>query len=1191
MVLVNDRKIRTYFLDDFTTFKKRVAVDNLQTLVKYVYFPNGKPVVDMKFLKSRENIIVKNFFAEILSYARKNVSYTKLIDRAKEIFGEYINISEDVLPYYLVYNKDLVNGYRTYKDSILPIAKELVKDKYFIAEKQVYDIFENRKSIEDDLKSMFDIEVKLLRRKDELFKKFEELKSVKHTEIEVTNIVYKLALDLDSALSPIEVFNSLTVSESIPLVHYNSYYKVEKEYIPKSYDVRKTYKNVTKDDEITLRVIKSDGNYSDSKLYLENGTYFFDLELSLKKDMKIKDKIFQTILDIFDQEVTFLSIEEKEISGLFYLPGTSFNNYVFSDLVLNDELFKIFMSINESQKATKDKTGVYTVFDFPKTGRFSTILLSKKFVKENIEIRGIFEEDFVEGSSFTRVSFTKIKGRDKIEIYRKVISKLFSYYNQESPEIIDFYRRFIPDFAKAKTTSVKERIGSKLSDFDKKLFVSGYSRTCRKGRLPTLVDESQVDGMREQGAVIMKYPRDRRNDWRIQYNSDGVDQKYYTCLHDKHKFPGIIVNKTLTNKEDYPLIPCCFTNDQSKSISSKYTKYYSDIDINPDKKASELIVTKKILKKGQFGTLPEQLNKVFSFVKMVGKFQGGDFMRQGVFRTKSSFIDCVLTGLDSILDFEGKEINYLSIIPSFIPKYLEDIRQMLADDTHAILCKQELYDMTISDIILEIKNTNIYLDPSKYLHMFEVIFGCKIFLFSESMNGSMVIPRNMNGYIRLKSNLPSIYIYEHKGSERDSSLYPQCELIVHKSSSAKTSFTSKESSVVDKIFRKINLFYRINKPVYEKFFGTPNFEPMIKGQIFDTYGKVRYLLLDFEGENISLHTEPLPPFLVPELKEKNIIKLSSMSRLEKFLSLINAEIISQDVNNDVSTLTCITGNVSFTIPIQTGIKGFPNQKSLFSIKTSMKSSIDEFSEMRQIARYISEYFMWVFSVYIKSGNIVEITDSTFDDFVSKEIIFIPNYEYKKVGKQLTRENSFFQENKLIIKNDEMLKRLIYLLRLNLERDLMNILTYSDAVNMRNYVTNITDFTKKIGETILWGYDSFVEWMEERTDYNIHRRIDINIFKPYFIQVNNKDIFLVQNCASSKIAKKVAVMWDVKNNNPGYYALGVPNDILSSYEDKDFTVYKFSEEEGFRKIKEGKIKTMVVIHKFRNMVKYSVFFNI
>ena len=79
------------------------------------------------------------------------------------------------------------------------------------------------------------------------------------------------------------------------------------------------------------------------------------------------------------------NIKEHKVVGVFYFPQQTLDKYVFADLVMNDGIFSKLMSIDDHEKATNKKSGIYIHFNHPSTGYITATITEKKYLKgENI---------------------------------------------------------------------------------------------------------------------------------------------------------------------------------------------------------------------------------------------------------------------------------------------------------------------------------------------------------------------------------------------------------------------------------------------------------------------------------------------------------------------------------------------------------------------------------------------------------------------------------------------------------------------------------------------------------------------------------------------------------------------------------------------------------------------------------------
>ena len=288
-------------------------------------------------------------------------------------------------------------------------------------------------------------------------------------------------------------------------------------------------------------------------------------------------------------------------------------------------------------------------------------------------------------------------------------------------------------------------------------------------------------------------------------------------------------------------------------------------------KGETLLITNKFLTNKQKGTLPPNLESLFIITNPSDKFQQ---VRKGVLQTdgkykkrnEHSFLACVMealddeTGITKITDPDEREAALI------------DVRTKLATKELAPLCKQEMYDYTIDQIIkYDKRSKTLYLDPKLFIHLLESYFECNIFLFTKKfLNGEMILPRHTQAYYKNVNKNRCIYIYEHMGSESDSSTfpYPQCELIIRHNKIKNEdfySFSYEESKNIIKVFNKLRESYALSKIIRESVFPIPK-KLKIISQWIDSYGKTRILNVEFAGKIISMIVSPIQPINTKQAK-------------------------------------------------------------------------------------------------------------------------------------------------------------------------------------------------------------------------------------------------------------------------------------------------------------------------------------
>ena len=181
-----------------------------------------------------------------------------------------------------------------------------------------------------------------------------------------------------------------------------------------------------------------------------------------------KDDLINMLLDTIN--IKFNNKKEEGLEGLkgvFYFPVTSitkkFNNYVFSDLVMNNKMFSFFMAINESDKATKKKESLYIHFYDKKIGEVKANITPKISIRNDPDLRGKdMIDDFKEGEQYLRVKISSAKNTEVVEEFQEIFSKFLQIYDDEYDDICEFYEDFIKIFVKNLNLNSKTKTKIKL---------------------------------------------------------------------------------------------------------------------------------------------------------------------------------------------------------------------------------------------------------------------------------------------------------------------------------------------------------------------------------------------------------------------------------------------------------------------------------------------------------------------------------------------------------------------------------------------------------------------------------------------------------------------------------------------------------------------------------------------------------
>jgi hypothetical protein len=191
-----------------------------------------------------------------------------------------------------------------------------------------------------------------------------------------------------------------------------------------------------------------------------------------------------------------------------------------------------------------------------------------------------------------------------------------------------------------------------------------------------------------------------------------------------------------------------------------------------------------------------------------------------------------------------------------------------------------------------------------------------------------------------------------------------------------------------------------------------------------------------------------------------------------------------------------------------------------------------------MARYFTEYIFWLFSGYMNKNKIDKIDDSVLNGFAKSSIVVIPDFKYGNVPKLFSLNSGIMKDEKLVVTSQDMLKRLLYVLKLYTIRDLKTLRNYHTVTAIMNYYEDITDFDSYSFQVILQGEDAVDKWIQEnKMAYTLYNRIIIGQKTPYFFKnelVENR-VFLAQNTITLQQAMDVAVTWYKQKYNIGLYS--------------------------------------------------------
>ena len=575
MIRVNNKNFNIYDFDTQDSISARIAVDS-KTIPKYIYKKG-----------TEDDITTEDLLEVIINDAKENIDFD---DFKKSISSKIpkndFDIKKDILYIWISFNLKLEELSRINPIILDDVADRLVQQDYLTSKDEFDKIWKDKDNIKLKLRAEIDRHRIELKKYNDLFIKFSELKE----SIPYTNFITEkltVSFNINTKLTLIEVFNTVVTNKNVPFVSYLNYYKILKNFIPSQ-----DWSN----ESLSYMLLKVNSKISDEPSYI-------NVIIAMSEE-KLPECIFELIID--KTTVSKDILIERIISCIESLgniiPDKYFNSYVFSDLVMMDNTFMSNMvTIDEFTKPTKKNAWIYMHFNHINTGLVKCSVIQKMVDFHDSEVKFLDKTVFKEGDPYIRIHITKAKTRQSIDTFQKMFSKLLVYYDGKYDEIKSEYVKYIPDFGTEVTSIVKKK--KKKLDVEN-VFPKNYSRTCKNERMPTVISDKKAKKYIEQGRQVIRFPRDVMGD--NPYNSDGVNPKNYACKNEKYQFPGLQKNK-LENSEDYPFLPCCYVADQT-ARSGNYSAYYNNTQVESKiKKQQNLISTDKFLEPNKFGELSTEI--------------------------------------------------------------------------------------------------------------------------------------------------------------------------------------------------------------------------------------------------------------------------------------------------------------------------------------------------------------------------------------------------------------------------------------------------------------------------------------------------------------------------------------------------------------------------------------------------------
>lgn len=690
-------------------------------------------------------------------------------------FHQYIeNLQLDTFYYKSEYNID---------DATEQIIDDLISKVFDESEyTKLFDDIQNEKS---QFRSEYELEIK----ENEYINSFG---TVPHSTFETESLVKEYQMEGILNTDIYSLFNQTELSEQFPLAITPRFYKVLKGY------------------EYTLDVPDEECMYLFSYrgkivVYLDKIQYTIQ-----KEEQDVESDYIQEICDCINVSLEALTPMKEKFNGICMYPRQPLNMVIWRDLVMNNRFIAKHLVIDEHNLNNRiQKRKVFFMYYFDEDDSKTTMTMRED--PDGVRLR------ILNGASPEHISNIINHVASSLAVYNGVGNKIAQDYNKLIKQDVVTFKAPEP------TPTVDYNKPLKVIAPD--MFPPKYSRRCQF--LPRIIPQDEAEEVeKKEGYQVLQFPK----------VIDSANPLLFTCEQHRKRgyiYPGLREN-TLSTKDAFPLLPCCYQEDQSQR-KTLYKEYYDsdkslqDFTKQPKKKLQyRFLISEKFVGLDQTGKCPEIIEHLF------GLYTSEKPYRRGVHRSKWSALECVLVRLN----VDGYNTKNSAMRRQQLESEFEKLKLLKLE-----ICAQECWNIPN---IAELLNTDVYFDLRFFIRLVEYAYQCRIIMISKT---DFIHPNYIEGYIRWETNEshPIVILFEHMGSEADESSYPQCELIEIKSD---------DNTIYQSVYKDYatSLCTITQQPstIDLDFFEAISADYTLTGQHIDFYGKVYAINVLRNSNNTSL---------------------------------------------------------------------------------------------------------------------------------------------------------------------------------------------------------------------------------------------------------------------------------------------------------------------------------------------------
>lgn len=928
-------------------------------------------------------------------------------------------------------------------------------------------------------------------------------KLMTESKLTFTNIKCVLS-GMEDQKDEYEYFNSAVLSNDVPLIYINGFYKVLKGFsIDKSWieKIKEYMENEKHKNYLVLFVLNkyNYNNYNKAKDSFSLISAFMndvddkkENKLTLNINSQIED--FNNTTDLKEEQLltricNALAIKPSKVNVeiypqhlrcTFYITKTLIEKMFYYDLLMNNSIVSEFLCANERFRIFSKRGGVQSIFKQCETVFSLQSMLVSRPLRKKIGSSVKVNDYVVE----IKVSYSR--NLAEVDLLKRYLSLMTAIYNKKKSCIEQLYSK-IPSFDKERRDVLVEgknesQVKMTLASYDPELFVEGYPKRCNKS--PKIIeDEEEAKEKIKKGEDIMKYPL---------FNE--FKEHYYTCEERSgYPHPGLI-KTDLTN---WPL-PCCFEVDQLDKKNSIRYMYENEIKFDEDetfkKEKFKILQTSHTLKAGGIGRLSKDIAKFFRIID-----QDNLYIRRYIPLGPRSVIVAIASAM------KNKQVE-TDDLETFIEMKVDELKKLV----HKNIGFQNAFNFDKKTIIHFLNQPEKFLDIRIFHTLLEELFKCNIFLFvhnKEYPQGNFACAEFAHNFLTYKEKYslrPSIILYETTGSNNQNLLYPHYEIIGRfEMKKSETDFMfNKDDKTIQELFKLYDsMYFPYGKESFNVLKKVP-FTTKILEQQVDFFGKTRLLLFENNVNILTMPINSIPNSMLTSSKSKFEYKPCELEKAISFMKNEQVQYRQVLIKNTLVGLESVKENIRFYIPItpQESTKTNNQIQKLHSISFMRDSELDKYNQFEQISRHLSSHVLFEFSKFLKGRSISnETLFSLLEEFYNTVFQIINNNDlqlYKTIPRNFKKETSFKQNGKILISSKELAKRLLYTVLVECRKSYERIVEYKNLLYVPHYYKNIRDFDSSEDSIIFPNTVSVETWINspQQVTYNIHSDITDDFVK-------------------------------------------------------------------------------------------------